>query len=115
MIPIPRLPGAATMLGKFGSTAAECALWRRYQSWSAQQIGHESELELMFADRLDDRIHQLGLGVNLVQALVTGKSWLSDKSKLQRLSQATQVRRLRQDLDRYLKMWEDQSPTIFVK
>src|SRR3989441_983545 len=113
--PDPEIAGtAATMLGKFGSPAAESALWRRYQSWSAQQIGHETELELMFADRLDDRIYQLGLGVNLVQALVTGKSWLSDKSKLQRLSQATQFRRLRQDLDRYLKMWEDQSPTIFV-
>ena len=68
----------------------------------------------MFADRLDDRIYQLGLGVNLMQALVTGKSWLSDKSKLQRLSQVTQVRRLRQDLDRCLKMWEDQPLTISV-
>jgi len=113
--PDPQIAGtAASMLGKFGSPAAEAALWRRYQSWSAQQVGHESELELMFADRLDDRIYQLGLGVNLVQALVTGKSWLSDKSKLQRLSQVTQVRRLRQDLDRYLKIWEDQPLTISV-
>jgi hypothetical protein len=113
--PDPEIAGtAATMLGKFGSAAAESALWRRYQSWSAQQAGHESELELMFADRLDDRIYQLGLGVNLVGALVTGKSWLSDKSKLQRLSQVTQVRRLRQDLDRYLKIWEDQPLTISV-
>jgi len=113
--PDPQIAGtAATMLGKFGSPAAESALWRRYQSWSAQQVGHESELELMFADRLDDRIYQLGLGVNLMQALVTGKSWLSDKSKLQRLSQVTQVRRLRQDLDRCLKMWEDQPLTISV-
>src|SRR2546425_1100172 len=113
--PDPQIAGtAATMLGKFGSPAAESALWRRYQNWSTQQVGHESEFEVMFADRLDDRIYQLGLGVNLVQALATGKSWLSDKSKLQRLSQVTQVRRLRQDLDRYLKMWEDQPPTIFV-
>src|SRR3989441_2619288 len=79
--PDPQIAGtAAIMLGKFGSPATESALWRRYQSWSAQWAGHESELELMFADRLDDRIHQLGLGVNLVQALVTGKSWLDRKS-----------------------------------
>ena len=68
----------------------------------------------MFADRLDDRIYQLGLGTNLVQALATGKSWLSDKSKLERLSQVTQVRRLRHDLDRYLKIWEEQPTTISI-
>ena len=105
---------AATMLGKFGSPAAESTLWRRYQDWSGRWSGSERELELMSAEMSDHRIYQLGLGQNLMQALATGKSWLSDKSKLQRLSQATQVRRLRQDLDRYLKMWEDQSPTIFV-
>ena len=105
---------AATMLGKFGSPAAESTLWRRYQDWSARWSGSERELELMSAEMSDNRIYQLGLGQNLMQALATGKSWLSDKIKLQRLSQATQVRRLRQDLDRYLKMWEDQSPTIFV-
>ena len=60
------------------------------------------------------RVYQLGLGTNLVQALATGKSWLSDKSKLERLSQVTQVRRLRQDLDRYLKIWEEQPTTISI-
>src|SRR5438552_6790606 len=80
---------AATMLGKFGSPAAESTLWRRYQDWSGRWSGSERELELMSAEMSDHRIYQLGLGQNLMQALATGKSWLSDKSKLQRLSQAT--------------------------
>ena len=49
-----------------------------------------------------------------MQALATGKSWLSDKTKLRRLSQLTKVRRIQQQLDRYLKIWEDQ-PTIFLE
>jgi hypothetical protein len=106
---------AATMLGKFGSLAAESALWERYASWSAQWAGHESELDLVPGDRRDDRMYQLGLGENLIQALATGRSWLSDKSKLQRLSGLTSVRRLhQQQLDNYLKIWEVQPLTISV-
>ena len=98
---------AATMLGKFGSPAAESALWQRYASWSAQWAGHESQLDITFADGLDEKVYQLGLGQNLMQALATGKSWLSDKTRLQRLSQLTKVRRIQQQLDGYLKIWED--------
>jgi hypothetical protein len=99
---------AATMLGNFGSSAAESALWQRYASWSGQWAGRESELDVMFAERSQDKIYQLGLGQNLMQALATSKSWLSDKGKLQRLSQFTNVRRLREELNRYLKIWEEQ-------
>ena len=103
---------AATMLGGFGSKNSEAALWQRYASWCARWTGHEKELELMSAEMSDDRIDQLGLGENLMAALATGKSWLSNKSKLQRLSQLTNVRRLQQDLERYLKMWDDPALTI---
>lgn len=103
---------AATMLGKFGSTAAESALWQRYASWSAQWSGRESQLET-FAERDDDRGDQLGLGQNLMQALATGKSWLSDKTRLQRLAQLTKVPGIQQQLDRYLKIWEG-PVTIFL-
>jgi len=61
----------------------------------------------MFAERVDDRIYELGLGQNLMLALVTGKSWLSDNDKLSDFSQLTRVKRLRDELDRYLKIWED--------
>ena len=104
---------AATMLGKFGSPAAESALWRRYASWSAQWSGHESDLEMMSGEGIDDRTWQLGLGQNLLQALATGNAWLSAKSELEHLSGLTKVRRLRQDLDRDLKIW-DQPLSIFI-
>jgi len=103
---------AATMLGKFGSPVAESALWQRYASWSAQWAGHESQLDMTFADGVTEKIYQIGLGQNLMQALATGKSWLSDKTKLQRFSQMTKVRRIQQQLDDYLKQWADQALTI---
>jgi hypothetical protein len=99
---------AATMLGKFGSPDAESALWRRYASWSAQWVGRESQLDLTFGDGRNDKANQLGLGENLVHALATGKSWLYDKAKLQRLSDLSKVKRIhQQQLDRYLKIWEE--------
>jgi hypothetical protein len=102
---------AVTMLGHFGSAEAETALWQRYAKWSVHWEGRESELEFTPADstsrKMDDRIYQLGLGQSLMQALATGKSWLSDKTRLQRLSQLTKVRRIQQQLDGYLKIWED--------
>lgn len=104
---------AATMLGQFGSPAAEAALWQRYASWSQKWVGRESELDIVMGEHLDDRTYHLGLGQNLIQALTTGKSWLSDKNKLQRLSGLSSVRRLHQQLENYLKLWEDQPLTIF--
>jgi hypothetical protein len=103
---------AATMLGNFGSPAAESALWQRYASWSQQWAGRESELNTTFADGSVDNVSHLGLGLNLMQALATGQSWLLDKTELQRLSQLTKVRRIQQELESYLKMWENQPLTI---
>jgi hypothetical protein len=103
---------AATMLGNFGSPAAESALWQRYASWSQQWAGRESELNTTFAEGITDKVYHLGLGLNLMQALATGQSWLSDKTELQRLSQLTKVRRIQQQLDGYLKIWENEPLTI---
>jgi hypothetical protein len=75
---------AATMLGNFGSPAAESALRQRYASWSAQWVGRESELDITIAEGLNEKVYQLGLGLNLMQALATGKAWLSDQTDLQR-------------------------------
>jgi hypothetical protein len=66
----------------------------------------------MFADGIDENVYQSGLGQNLTQALATGKGWLSDKTKLQRLSQLTKVPRIQQQLEGYLKIWENQPLTI---
>lgn len=106
---------AATMLGKFGSPAAEAALWQRYASWSQQWAGRESELNTIFSDGITDKVYQRGLGLNLMQALATGQSWLSDKTKLQRLSQVTKVQRVQQELDRYLKIWENEQLAISIE
>jgi len=105
---------AATMLGNFGSPAAESVLWQRYASWSAQWVGRESELDITFREGLNEKDYQLGLGLNLMRALATGKAWFSDKTELQGLSQLTKVRRVKQQLDGYLKIWEDQPLTIFL-
>jgi hypothetical protein len=105
--PDPRVAmSAAAMLGKFGSPEAEPALWQRYARWGAQWKGRESELVVLFAEGVSDRMHEVGLGVSLVQALATGRSWLADEAKLQRLSRMTSVKRVRDDVDRYLKIWE---------
>jgi hypothetical protein len=103
---------AATMLGKYGSPAAESALWQRYAAWAAAWAGRESELDLTFAEQAGDRIYQLGLGENLVQAIATAKSWLSDERTLQRLSQLTRVKRVHDQLDEYLKIWGTQPLVI---
>jgi hypothetical protein len=102
------------MLGKFGSPAAESALWERYTSWNAKWAGRESQLDLTIGDRVDERTYELGLGQNLMQALAKGKSWLSDKNKLQRLLQMTKVRRPQQDLELYLKNWQNEPLTITI-
>jgi hypothetical protein len=98
---------AATMPGKYGSPAAEPALLRRFKEWSAVWAGQESELNLTFAEQTGDRIYQLGLGLNLVQALATGESWLSDERTFEWLSQLTRVKRVRDQLDEYLKIWQN--------
>ncbi len=42
------------------------------------------------------------------------ESWLSDKTKLQRLSQMTKVRRIQQQLDSYLGNWDYETLTISI-
>lgn len=105
---------AATMLRKYASPAAESALWQRYTSWNAKWAGRESQLNLMFADGLDERVHQRNLGQNLAQALATGKSWVADKNKLQRLLQTTKVRQIQQEVESYLKNWQDETINIAI-
>jgi len=99
---------AATMLGKFGSAAAEAPLWQRYTVWAAAWEGREADLDLTLADDTGDRGDQLGLGQNLMMAIATGKSWLTDGSKLRQLSHLTKVRRVRDQLDRFVDMWKSQ-------
>lgn len=68
----------------------------------------------MWADPRDEKVYELGLAQNLVQALATGNSWLTDKNKLQRLSQLTKVQRLQEEIDSYLKHWQYEAVSISV-
>jgi hypothetical protein len=106
--------GAASMLGKFGSPAAESALLRRYARWSEQWAGREAQLDRIFSDGLSAETYQLGLGLNLTQALAMGKSWLTDKTALQGLAQQTTVRRVRQQLEDDIKLWQEDPLTISI-
>lgn len=98
---------AATMLGNYGSPAAEAALRERFAAWSSAWTGRETELDLTFAQSSGDLVYQLGLGQNLFQAIATAKSWLTDEASLRRLSELTRVKRVRDQLDTYLKIWEN--------
>jgi hypothetical protein len=59
-------------------------------------------------------MYELGPGQNLARALATGKSWLTDKTKLQRLGQMTKVGRIQQQVDSYLKNWDHEAITVFI-
>src|SRR5262249_11753653 len=52
------------------------------------------------------------LGENLLRALATGQSWLSDQTRLRRLLQVTTVPKMRKDLEGYLKAWDAPAFTI---
>jgi hypothetical protein len=103
---------AATMLGKYGSPAAESALRERFAAWSAAWTGREAELDLTFAESSGDLAYQLGLGENLVQAIATAKSWLTDEGSLRRLSELTRVKRVRDRLNTCLAAWDNGPPII---
>ncbi|HZI48265.1 MAG TPA: HEAT repeat domain-containing protein [Pyrinomonadaceae bacterium] len=107
--------GAATLLGKFGSPAAQPALLKRYESWSEQWTGRERELERIFADGLNAQTtYQLTLGLNLARALASGSSWLTDGAELQNLARETKVRRVRQELETYIKLWQGEPVPILI-
>ena len=103
---------AATMLGRFGSTAAEPALLTRYQRWTRQWAGRESELNLTFAQSSRDLSNQLGLGQNLMMALATGQHWFADEKKLEQLSHASNVSRIQNQMEQYLKTWQNRPLTM---
>jgi len=106
---------AARMLGEFGSPAAEAALRKRYTSWCEHWAGREAQLDKIFADGFDADNDQLNLGLNLMQALIGSHAWLLDKAELQSLAEQTKVRQVRQQLESYLKLWEDEPITINIE
>jgi hypothetical protein len=47
-----------------------------------------------------------------MNALAKGQGWLANPTKLQRLKGMNKVRSIQQELDRYLKTWDEQPLTI---
>jgi hypothetical protein len=106
---------AAGLLGTFGSAAARPALWRRYTDWTAKWAGHEEQFQIVNGDPLYlENMSQLGLGQTLAQTLTSGKSWLTDKTTLERMLEMTNVSRVRQVMENDLKYWQEWPLTIFV-
>ena len=96
---------AAAYLGKFGSSAAEAALWRRLIAWSEHWAGREAELRQIPGENMDG-IWEANAGTNMVQALATGQGWLADETKLRRLIQLSLEGWQRQNAEQWLRLWQ---------
>jgi hypothetical protein len=111
--PVPEVATyAAEMLGKFGSGAAEPALWRRYARWSHHWEGRESELSHTLADDLDARSAQESLGLVLMKALATGNGWLTGPTKLRSLKRMNKIFSSEPELERFMNSWDANPVTI---
>ncbi len=108
----PQVAGnAATFLGKYGSDAAEEKLWERLIRWNEEWQGREKEFRYVPSEN-NPNMWQGGLGTNLIHALATGKSWLTDEGKLQRLRGLALGRDMQQEVDSRLAGWAKKPWTI---
>jgi hypothetical protein len=108
----PEVAGnAATFLGRYGTASAETALWESLTRWNEKWRGSESEFRYVPGES-DAKAWQRNLGSNLIQALGTGKSWLADEAKLNRLGQLAVGRDMRRQVDSMLSNWEKGRRTI---
>src|SRR5579864_1069841 len=94
---------AAEYLGKHGSATVEDALWARFTSWSEHWKGRDSELQYVPGVDMTGP-YQQGAGTQLIQALATGQSWLTDEAKLKRLMDLA-VESQKPQLEQYLARW----------
>lgn len=100
--------GAAHMLAEFGSSAAEAALWKRFEKWCKRWAGHEREVNLMgvSADYMEKGgTNDLIVGEALVNAIVHGNRWLTDGPKLQRLMAMSKVPAIQHQIEMCLEEW----------
>ncbi len=105
---------AASMLGRFASAAAEPVLWRRFEQWSKQWAGRESELDTAFIGTRVELQHEALLGRALSEALATGRGWLVDGRALQRLCALSKVYTVRQPCEQRVTSWKNDLPRVSV-
>ncbi len=110
--PDPEVVGnAAEYLGLYGSANAEQALWDRYENWSRNWSGHESELRFIPGKENPD-VWAAGLGQNLAHALASGVGWLADAPKLRRIEALGVGPNIRQEMERDIQAWRQQPLAI---
>lgn len=83
---------AADFLREFGSAAAEAPLWDRLERWASQWEGQEADLRKYPLFDSDPRAGQLALGESLARALATGRGWIADPPKLERIARLKTLR-----------------------
>ncbi len=98
---------AAGVLGQFGSAAAESPLWQQFERWCKRWKGHESELMLANTLSRYDPVNALQLGMGMLEAIATGRAWLTDDAKLKQLAAASDVPLVRREVDRYVERWNE--------
>jgi hypothetical protein len=110
--PDPQLASnAAGFLGRFGSADAEPRLLERLTQWSATWHGREVELNYL-PGGANPNLEQGGLGTSLQQAIVSGRTWLADTKKLQKLQSLSIGPSMRQAIDSVLAQWAAKPWTI---
>jgi hypothetical protein len=76
---------AATLLGRYGSAAAEPALWQRFEQWHSVWEGREQELpDTSWGEGMPNS-SEASLETALFNALATGQAWWLEDEKLRRL------------------------------
>ncbi len=96
---------AIALLGRYGSTAAEQALWRRFEKWHNTWKGRVSELTV--DDNGTQTDPQIRIEHSLVYALSHAKNWITDRAKLTRLRAMCLTEQGQETLDRTLEGWRE--------
>ena len=95
---------AAGYLSEYGSAGAEQALWVRYQQWSREWSGRESELRYVEGAN-NSRLWEANLGDGLARALATGVGWLADEPKLRRVHELAVGENMKNQIAQDLGWW----------
>ncbi len=110
--PAPRVrTSSIRLLGRFGSPVMEAVLSERYSTWIEDWTGRELEVTPAFAEGGAQR-DAINEGANLLHALITATSWLTDRDELLTLRSLTRVPRLRQELEFALNAWSELTITV---
>ena len=103
---------AAATLGRYGTAAAEQALWQRFQKWHSTWQGREDRLPDQIAGDVPNA-SQVGLEMALLESLAQGQAWFAGEQELQRLKALCISRYARQHADELIGQ-QSSEPHIVV-